>query len=56
MVNSFNEFAEDTGVQPADTSRLDQDQERWYNSSGVLDAGMYWRATVAYLAQWRALP
>ncbi|GBF74524.1 hypothetical protein PA598K_02874 [Paenibacillus sp. 598K] len=51
MINSFNEFAEDTGVQIADTSGLDATSEKWYNSAGVLDPSMYWNMTKNYIRQ-----
>ena len=50
MLNSFNEFAEDTGMQTADTSGLTT-SEKWYNTDGVLDNSMYWNMTRDYVNQ-----
>jgi hypothetical protein len=55
VINSFNEFAEDTSVQPADTSGLDSTSEKWVNEDGQLDPDMYWEMTVDYVAQYKAL-
>lgn len=52
VINSFNEFGEDTGVQPTDTSELTT-SEKWYNASGQLDADMYWDATVDYVQEYK---
>ncbi|MFC5405165.1 FG-GAP-like repeat-containing protein [Cohnella soli] len=51
MINSFNEFAEDTGIQIADTSGLAATSEKWTNSEGVLDPAMYWNMTKNYIRQ-----
>lgn len=53
VINSFNEFGEDTGVQPTDTSELTGTSEKWVNSSGTLDPDMYWDATVDYVDQYK---
>lgn len=54
VINSFNEFGEDTAVQPADTSQLTL-SEKWFNSNDVLDPDLYWDLTVGYVAQYKAL-
>ncbi|WP_372629669.1 FG-GAP-like repeat-containing protein [Cohnella sp.] len=46
IIGSFNEFAEENAIQPADTSRLIAPSEKWYNKSGQLDADFYWNMTV----------
>ncbi|MCD9021690.1 FG-GAP-like repeat-containing protein [Cohnella silvisoli] len=51
LINSFNEFAEDTGVQISDTSGLAASSEKWYNSDGVLDPALYWNMTKNYIRQ-----
>lgn len=53
VINSFNEFAEETGVQIADTSLLVGPAEKWYNSAGVIDNSMYWNYTKNYIKQLR---
>ncbi|MCU6710389.1 FG-GAP-like repeat-containing protein [Paenibacillus sp. J5C_2022] len=52
VINSFNEFAEETAIQPADTSQLDAPSEKWLNAQGALDADMYWDMTVQYINSW----
>lgn len=54
VINSFNEFGEDTALQPADTSQLTL-SEKWLNSDDVLDPDMYWDLTVSYIAEYKAL-
>ncbi len=60
VINSFNEFAEDTGVEPVDSSAYAANRdyaqgyslrEPWYNSAGQLDPTMYWDMTVDYIHQ-----
>ena len=53
VINSFNEFAEDTAVEPADTSAYAQSQHRepWSNADGVLSPTMYWDMTVDFIHQ-----
>ena len=53
MINSFNEFAEETAVQPSDTAGLTSPSEKWYNQNGQLDPDMYWNMTKQYIAQLR---
>ncbi|QTH41091.1 VCBS repeat-containing protein [Cohnella sp. LGH] len=45
VINSFNEFAEETAVQPADTSMLEAPSEKWLNGAGQQDPDMYWNMT-----------
>lgn len=52
VINSFNEFAEDTGIQTSDTSQLTT-SEMWYNSSNVLQPDLYWSLTVNYIQQYK---
>ena len=53
VINSFNEFAEETAVQPSDTAGLTSPSEKWYNQNGQLDPDMYWNMTKQYIAQLR---
>ncbi len=52
IVGSWNDFMEDTAVQPCDTSRLPEDQE----DGPWASPGMYWDQTVAGIKAWRAMP
>ena len=54
IINSFNEFGEDTGMQIADTSQLDSTSEKWYNQSGVIQNDLYWQMTVNYIQQYKS--
>ncbi len=54
IINSFNEFAEDTGVQIADTSALTT-SEMWTNSCGVIDNDLYWNMTKDFINQLKGL-
>lgn len=51
IINSFNEYAEDTAIAPTDTSGLASTSEKWYNSNGVIDNNMYWNTTKEYIKQ-----
>lgn len=60
VINSFNEFAEDTAIEPADTSAYQANRnyaqgytlrEPWYNTDGQLAPTMYWDMTVDYIHQ-----
>ncbi|WP_285725636.1 FG-GAP-like repeat-containing protein [Psychromicrobium xiongbiense] len=51
VINSFNEFAEETGIQVADTSQLVAPAEKWYNTDGVIDNAMYWNMTKDFVNQ-----
>lgn len=51
VLNSFNEFAEETSVQIADTSNLVSPAEKWYNTDGVIDNAMYWNMTKDFVRQ-----
>jgi hypothetical protein len=46
IINSFNEYGEETALAPADTSR--SLGEKWYNPLGRLDADYYWNLTIQY--------
>ena len=54
IINSFNEYAEETAIQPSDTSGVTGLTEKWYNESGVIDANFYWNKTIQYIQQLRA--
>ncbi len=47
VINSFNEFAEQTGIEPADTSRQRAGEEAW------VSAGLYWELTRDYISLYR---
>ncbi|MDG0810382.1 discoidin domain-containing protein [Cohnella rhizosphaerae] len=49
MVNSYNEYAEETAVAVTDTSQATGLTEKWLNSSGVMDNAMYWNMTKEYI-------
>lgn len=51
MINSYNEYAEQTAVAKTDTSGLDANSEKWYNDQAVLDPDMYWDMTVQFIQQ-----
>lgn len=53
IINSFNEFAEETAIQPADTTNLISPSEKWFNTSNILDPNMYWNKTVDFITQLR---
>jgi len=54
VINSFNEHAEDTGMQVSDTSQLPTTSERWYNANNVLQPDFYWNLTVGFVAQYKS--
>ncbi|MDT3318133.1 FG-GAP-like repeat-containing protein [Microbacterium sp. KSW4-11] len=56
VINSFNEFAEDTGVQVADTSQLASTSEKWFNAANVLQPDLYWNLTVDYIDEYKNAP
>lgn len=49
VINSFNEYAEETAVAPTDTANVTAPTEKWYNKSGQLDNHMYWNMTKEYI-------
>ena len=51
VINSFNEYAEDTAIAPTDTSNLSSTSEKWYNENGVIDNYLYWNDTIQYIKQ-----
>lgn len=51
VINSFNEFAEETSVQIADTNGLVAPAEKWINTDGVVDNSMYWNMTKDFVRQ-----
>jgi hypothetical protein len=55
VINSFNEYAEHTGVFTADTSLFPEDYpiERWINEEGVETPSLYWDMTKEYIAKYR---
>lgn len=48
LINSFNEYAEETAIAPADTSMLAANMQ-WRDENGVLDNELYWDMTVEYI-------
>ncbi|WP_434345490.1 FG-GAP-like repeat-containing protein [Myxococcus virescens] len=46
IINSFNEYAEETAVAPTDTSGLTGTSEKWLDAQGNLAPDMYWNMTV----------
>ena len=54
---SWNEFAEQTAMEPADSSHPPKGCEQWIDSKGDIDDYLYWNTTtVSFLKRWRALP
>jgi hypothetical protein len=49
VINSFNEYAEETAIAPADTSRVSGATEPWTGTSGIIDNYMYWAMTRDYM-------
>ncbi len=49
VINSFNEYAEETAVAPADTSLVSGATELWTNAAGEVDPFMYWDMTTSYI-------
>lgn len=57
VINSFNEYAERTGVWPADTSAMEgtpAQEDMWTNSEGIIDPYMYWNMTKQKIAEYKA--
>ncbi len=46
IINSFNEYAEETAVAPTDTSGLTGTSEKWLDAQGNLAPDLYWNMTV----------
>lgn len=51
IINSFNEYAEETAVAVTDTANVVSPTEKWYNKGGLLDNSMYWNMTKNYINQ-----
>ncbi|MFD2328520.1 FG-GAP-like repeat-containing protein [Cohnella sp. GCM10020058] len=49
ILNSFNEYGEETAVADADTGNLLSPSEKWYDKSGLIDNAMYWNMTKNYI-------
>lgn len=49
IINSFNEYAEETAVAPADTSLVSGATEPWIDAAGNLDPFMYWEMTISFI-------
>lgn len=49
MINSYNEYAEETAVAVTDTTNVVAPTEKWLNKSDVMDNYMYWNMTVDYI-------
>jgi hypothetical protein len=53
VLNSWNEFAEQTAMEPADSAGAPPGCDKWVDADGALDPWVYWRKTVDYIKQWR---
>ncbi len=55
VINSINEYAEQTAIWPADTSDFPADNpvERWLNPEGEEDPYLYWNMTKLYIQKYR---
>lgn len=53
VINSFNEYAVNTAVFPADTFNMENGMEKWYDEKGNLSTTMYWDMTKDYIEQYR---
>lgn len=55
VINSFNEYAEHTGVYTAKTDLFPEDYgiERWLDGDGKENPSMYWDMTRAYIAKFK---
>lgn len=51
LINSFNEYAEETAVAPTDTSNVTGQSEQWRNANNAVDNFMYWNMTIQYINQ-----
>ncbi|HEY0827413.1 MAG TPA: hypothetical protein VGE40_04925, partial [Bacilli bacterium] len=49
IINSFNEYAEETAVAVTNTDDLVSPSEKWYDKGGVIDNAMYWNLTKNYI-------
>jgi hypothetical protein len=54
IINSFNDFAELTAVEPADTRSLPE-RDQWRDKSGHISNDMYWNITSDYVQQMKKL-
>eukprot|EP00047_Mylnosiga_fluctuans_P008344 m.258322 g.258322 ORF g.258322 m.258322 type:complete len:675 (-) comp21439_c0_seq1:195-2219(-) len=55
VLNSWNEFAEQTAMEPADSAGAPPGCDRWIDAAGQLAPAVYWDATVDNVRKWRAL-
>ncbi len=46
IVNSFNEYSEETAVAPADSSAVNTPSEQWLDDAGNLAPDLYWNMTI----------
>ena len=55
VINSINEYAEQTAIWPADTSDFPANNpvERWLNKDGKEDPYLYWNMTKTYIQKYR---
>ena len=51
LINSFNEYAEETAIAPTDTTYVSGQTEQWLNANNVMDNYMYWNMTIQYINQ-----
>ena len=51
LINSFNEHAEETGIEVSDTSQVQAPTEKWLNTDGATDNAMYWGLTTDFIHQ-----
>lgn len=54
VINSFNEYAENTAIFPADTSKMTNEIEKWIDENGEISTTMYWKMTKDYIEQLRS--
>ena len=53
LIQSFNDYLEESAVWTTDTSGLDDTQEKWTKSDGKLSPSLYWDITVESIARLR---
>ncbi len=53
IINSFNEYAENTAIFPADTKNMNNGIEKWYDKDGDISTTMYWDMTKDYIEQYK---
>ena len=56
VINSWNEFAEQTAIEPADSRTAPEGCDAWVDDDGKFDPYRYWVNTQANIALWRDSP